>query len=394
MNAIDTKSPAPTLEPTLPSSWYLDAAIFALEREHIFFREWICVGRVADLDAAGHLVVDMLGQSVVVVRNAAGALKAFYNVCRHRGAELCTARELEEREGRAPIRGGVVGRNLIRCAYHSWAYDFDGNLVAAPYLADADFPKRDFALHPVGADEWGGFLFLHMTPGEARPLSEQLGEMPGRVARYPLAELRGGATIRYEVDANWKVICENYNECYHCGPVHPELCAVVPAFRESGGANLEWDRGIPHRDGAYTFTATGTTTRRPFPGLNEDERTRHKGELVYPNLFLSLACDHATCFVLKPRAVGRTTIDCLFLFEPHEMEKPGFDPSDAVDFWDLVNRQDWSVCDRVQRGMGARVHNSGFYAPMEDWNLDIRRYVTSRIGPHVGPDSGEPASAG
>ena len=126
--------------------------------------------------------------------------------------------------------------------------------------------------------------------------------MPARVARYPLAELRIGHTIRYEVAANWKVICENYNECYHCAGVHPELCELVPAFRERGGADLDWARGIAHRAGAYTFTASGTTRRRAFPTLDADERVRHKGELIYPNLFLSLACDHAAVFILQPRS--------------------------------------------------------------------------------------------
>jgi Rieske 2Fe-2S family protein len=192
-----------------------------------------------------------------------------------------------------------------------------------------------------------------------------------------------GATIRYEIAANWKILCENYNECYHCAGVHPELCAVVPSFREAGGANLDWNRGIPHREGAYTFTHSGTTVRRAFPGLDADEQVRHKGELVYPNLWLSVACDHVAAFILQPRGAERTDITCHFLFETHEMAKPGFDPSDAVDFWDLVNRQDWVVCEGVQNGIRSRVHTQGYYAPMEDWNLDIRRYVTERIGAFV-----------
>jgi Rieske 2Fe-2S family protein len=140
---------------------------------------------------------------------------------------------------------------------------------------------------------------------------------------------------------------------------------------------------VPHRDGAYTFTHSGTTRRRAFPGLDADEQTRHKGELIYPNLFVSLACDHVAVFILQPRSAGRTDIICHFLFEPFELAKPDFDAADAVDFWDLVNRQDWSVCESVQQGLRARVHESGFYAPMEDFNLDIRRYVTARIGPHL-----------
>ena len=127
-------------------------------------------------------------------------------------------------------------------------------------------------------------------------------------ANYPLADLRRGARLTYEVAANWKVIVENYNECYHCGPVHPELCELVPAFRRGGGAGLAWDDGIPHRDGAWTFTSSGTSARAPFPGLSAEERVRHKGALVYPNLLLSLSADHVAAFTLLPRAPGHTTV--------------------------------------------------------------------------------------
>jgi Rieske 2Fe-2S family protein len=141
--------------------------------------------------------------------------------------------------------------------------------------------------------------------------------------------------------------------------------------------------GIPHRAGAYTFTSSGTTRRRPFPSLSDEERVRHKGELVYPNLFVSLACDHVAAFILQPRDAAHTRIDCHFLFEPYEIEQPSFDPLDTVEFWDLVNRQDWAICEAVQQGISARVHERGYYAPMEDYNLDIRRYVLERIGDAV-----------
>jgi Rieske 2Fe-2S family protein len=235
----------------------------------------------------------------------------------------------------------------------------------------------------VGVACWGGFVFVNLTPANAAPLARQIAGIPERLARYPLSELRIGHTIRYEVAANWKVLCENYNECYHCGGVHPELCALVPAFRERGGAGLDWLRGIPHRAGAYTFTKSGTTRRRAFPTLNEDERVRHKGELLYPNLFISLACDHVAVFILQPRSATHTTITCHFLFEQFELAKPDFDASDATEFWDLVNRQDWVICEAVQQGISARVHERGYYAPMEDFNLDIRRYVLERIGDAV-----------
>jgi len=397
MSAGELPPPLAGLEPTLPSRWYRSAQVFALEKERIFCREWVCVAREEELAAPGdYRVLDVLGESIILLRNRAGELRAFYNTCRHRGSRLC-------REGAAsgndhvpaavndslpaagndrapPLPGGIAG-GRITCPYHQWSYDLDGRLLAAPHLgSETGFDKALFSLYPAGLECWGGFVFLNLTPAKAVPLGEQLGEIPARIARYPLRELRIGHSIRYEVAANWKVLCENYNECYHCGGVHPELCAVVPAFREHGSAGLDWSRGVPHRQGAYTFTASGTTRRRAFPTLNEDERVRHKGELVYPNLFLSLACDHAAVFILLPRSATHTSIVCHFLFEPYELARGDFDPSDATTFWDLVNRQDWAICEAVQQGISARVHERGWYAPMEDFNLDIRRYVLERIG--------------
>jgi Rieske 2Fe-2S family protein len=372
------------MEPTLPSTWYRSERVFSLEKEHIFCREWLCVGRAEELAAPGaYRLVDVLGESIILLRNREDQLRAFYNVCRHRGARLC--RHETENDAKVPRLLGGIAAGRIVCPYHQWTYDFDGRLVAAPYLtSEPHFDKAAFSLYPVGVETWGGFIFLNLTPAGAGSFSAQAGAAPERVQRYPLSELRIGHTIEYQVAANWKVICENYNECYHCAGVHPELCEVVPAFRDRGGSNLDWERGIPHREGAYTFTKSGTTRRRPFPTLNEDEKVRHKGELLYPNLFVSLACDHAAVFILRPRAPDRTDITCHFLFEPFEMDQPEFDPYDTVEFWDLVNRQDWQICAAVQEGISTRVHERGYYAPMEDFSLDIRRYVLERIGAAVG----------
>ena len=161
------------------------------------------------------------------------------------------------------------------------------------------------------------------------------------------------------------MLAENYNECYHCGPVHPELSRLVPAFA-GGGADLEWEDGIPHRDGAWTFTMSGSTTRAPFPDLDDAERVRHKGELVYPNLLLSLSAEHAAAFVLRPLDVDRTEVVCDLLFAPDEAARPDFDPSDAAELWDLTNKQDWAICESVQRGMASRYYTGGWYSPMED----------------------------
>ena len=380
-NSIDSSG---KLERTLPSSWYLNEEIFNLEREHIFMYEWVCVLREEQIPNSGdHKVLDVYGESILLVRNKQGELRGFYNVCRHRGARLCPAGEQEISNDRLPVKGGVVGGRIV-CPYHAWSYDLDGQLQRARHMnPDMGFNIEDVQLHKVGCESWGGFVFIHLSPLKAEPFADFIEKCAERFQRYPLSELRIARTIRYHVNANWKVLCENYNECYHCGPVHPELCKLVPAFLEAGGSGLDWERGIPHREGATTFTESGTTNRRSFPGLNEDEKSRHKGDLVYPNLFLSLASDHVAVFILHAQGADKTIIDCHFLFETHEINKLDFDPSDAVDFWHLVNRQDWSICEVVQKGMHARVHDRGVFSPMEDWNLDIRRYVTDRIGQFV-----------
>ncbi len=357
------------LEASLPREAYWDEAFFAREREAIFWDEWFYVGRAAELRETGdYCVLDLAGESIILIRGV-DRLYAHLNFCRHRGSRLLC--------GKGSVRG------TIRCPYHSWAYALDGRLVASPFVSDDAIAPGSRRLHSVGVEEWAGFVFMHLSSDRARArgatLAAQLGGVPERVGRYPLAELEIARTIRYDVAANWKVILENYNECYHCAGVHPELCRIVPAFKRHGGADLDWERGIPHREGAWTFTASGTSDRAAFATLSEDEKIRHKGELIYPNFMLSLAAEHVAAFSLWPHGPASTTVVCDLLFHPGEMAKPDFDARDVVDFWDLVNRQDWRICESVQAGMRSRAFTHGYYAPMEDASLDIRRYIAERM---------------
>ncbi len=375
-----------SLQAALPRHHYVDSDSFARERDHVLLRSWTCVGRLDTLglvDAGsaqlrpGRLaVVNLHGESVLVTTNRDGLLRAHANVCRHRGSQVVP---VDPQTG-PPAPCGV---GALRCPYHSWTYDLDGSLVKAPHTEDVDeFDTDEFSLHPLGVDTWGGFLWLHGTPTEAPSLIDELGPMTQRVQRYPLAELVVGRRMSYDVAANWKVLAENYNECYHCGPVHPELTRLVPAFG-GGGQDLEWDDGIPHREGAWTFTMTGTSERAPFPDLDEQERVRHKGELVYPNLLLSLSAEHVAAFTLRPLAVDRTEVTCELLFALEETKKASFDCQDAAELWEITNAQDWAICESVQRGMTSRSYTGGWYAPMEDASLDIRRWLLPRLGETV-----------
>ena len=355
------------LQASLPREMYVGASHWERERDAVLYAEWYCAGRVDDLGLAVPrrvAAVDVAGESVLVTSDEQGTLHAAYNVCRHRGSQLCSPGQPARETG------------SLRCPYHSWTYALDGSLLKAPHATVGD--PSAFALHPVGVATWQGFVFVHLTPASAPPLVEQVAHADRALRNYGLGELVSGHVGRYEVAANYKVLLENYNECYHCGPVHPELSRLVPSFA-GGGADLDWDDGIPHREGAWTFTVSGTTQRAPLPGLDEHERARHKGDLVYPNLMLSASADHVAAFVLHPRAVDRTDVVCTLLFAREAVADPAFDPSDAAELWHLVNQQDWAICESVQRGMSSRAYTHGWFAPMEDDSLDIRRWLLPRL---------------
>lgn len=363
---------AEELQEALPRERYVDEVAFAVERDKVLFGEWYCIGRRDELGLTEPnqvVAVEVVGESVLVTSDATRDLHAAYNVCRHRGSQILPAAPAG-----SPSAG--CGAQVLRCPYHSWTYALDGSLLKAPH-AEIDDPAA-FALTPVGVATWGGFVFVHLTPAQAEPLEPAVAHAAGTLVNYPLEDLVTGLTMTYEVAANYKVLLENYNECYHCGPVHPELCRLVPAF-SGGGTDLDWEDGVPHRAGAWTFTMSGTTTRAPFPGLTETEAVRHKGDLVYPNLMISASAEHIAAFQLAPRSAGHTTVVCSLLFAPDAVAASDFDPHDAGDLWDIVNRQDWAICESVQRGMSSRAYVQGWFAPMEDDSLDIRRWLLPRL---------------
>jgi glycine betaine catabolism A len=370
------------LDPALPGRCYTNQAFFERERLGIFFQQWLCIGRTEELPNVGdYLLRDILGEAILVTHTRSGQLSAAYNVCRHRGCELAIGQDAKPLATKRPTPTGTF-LGMIRCPYHSWIYELDGRLRSAPHLNN-QIDKAAFALHPVAVDTWGGFIWVHLTPEHAAeyPLQRQIGDGTNYCRNYPLADLRTVQRIVYDVQANWKVIVENYNECYHCAGVHPELCDIIPAFKQGGGTELEWDKGVPYRDGAFALTATGTTNRQPFPGLDADERMLRKAWLFLPNLMLSLSADHAAAFTLWPQSHGTTRVVCDFLFHPDEIAQPTFDPQDSVAFWDVINRQDWVVCAGVQRGMRSRAYRQGYFAPMEDASQDTRRYLAAMLGP-------------
>ena len=354
------------MEKSLDKEFYFSDEIYNHELDNIFYSDWVCCGREEDLDSTGSYKIFSIGnESLFIIKDKNNDIRVFHNFCKHRGCQIL------ENEKSSPLK-----RN-IRCPYHSWVYNFDGSLYKAPHL-DVDLKDKKFHLNAVKSQTWGGFIFINLDE-KPSSFNEFINDISTQFIRYPLDELVSSRSHEYEVSANWKVILENYNECYHCAGVHPELVKIVPAFKENGANGLDWEEGIPHRAGSNTFTFNGTTNRDPFPGLNQSEKDNHFGQALYPNLMMSLSMDHVAAFIINPVSPTKTMIDCRILFHPNEVVKASFDPDDASEFWDLVNKQDWNICERVQKGMRSKTFKYGYYAPMEDESLDIRKYIQNRL---------------
>lgn len=351
---------------TLPACFYTDEAYFQREMRELFGRMWICAGRVEQVAQPGQYILrEVLGESVIVTSSAAGRVNAFYNVCRHRGTRLCTE------------AAGSFGRS-IQCPYHAWTYDLEGTLIGAPHMDEVPhFAKADYPLHRIHADTWDGHVFLNLSDGQPAPLLEQLGELPGKFAPWRMQDLRLGHRIVYDVRANWKLIIQNYNECLHCPNLHPalnKLSHYLSGENEPLRATYMGGR-MDLRPGVDTLTMSGKCSRQFLPGLSDDDARRVYYYAIFPNMLLSLHPDYMMVHTLWPVAPGRTINICEWHFHPAELARPDFSPDDAVEFWDLTNRQDWHVCELSQAGISSRAYRPGPYSNREDLLYAFDRFI-------------------
>ncbi len=360
---------------TLPRRFYADPEFYRRELERFYFSRWICAGRADQIPNPGDFFVRTVAdESVIVTRDGGGTIHALYNVCRHRGTRLCEQ-----------TAGHFVDR--IQCPYHAWTYDLAGRLLAAPHMPPG-FCKEEYPLHRAGCDVWDGHVFIHLGgPGSGRaPLVDQLGELRQRFAAYRMQDLRLGRRIVYDVRANWKLIVLNYNECLHCPTLHPALNRlhhylgaenVAPTASFCGGA-------MGFKDGVETMSTDGRRRREYLPGLGETEKKHVAYYSIYPNFLLSLHPDYLMTHTLWPRAHDRTEIVCEWHFHPSELAKTAPQIDDAVEFWDLTNREDWWIAEQSQAGIASRVYQPGPYSEREEllWSFDdiVRRSAAEADG--------------
>ncbi len=355
---------------TLPAAAYVAADIFRLEQQALFGRSWLCVGREADVPRPGdYFLQDIAGDSVVVTRADDGRLHAFFNVCRHRGSKL-----IDEPRGH--------GLKRVLCPYHAWSYGLDGSLQNAPGMTD-DFRKSGFALVPVRLGVYEGFIFLNLDTA-AEPLERYLADLTD-LSRFRMASLHCGKRVEYEVAANWKLICENYSECYHCPGAHPQLFRISDLISRSS-RRQEIGRcfnGGPMqlRDGVETMSMSGKRTVALIPGLSDDDHRYVYYYVVYPNLLLSPHPDYVLTHTAWPLGPDRTRVVCEWLFTEEAVKAQDFNPEDMVEFWDVTNRQDWRLCERAQAGALSRGFRPGPYQPTEECVHTFDHWYADRLSP-------------
>jgi Rieske 2Fe-2S family protein len=344
--------------PTLQGDDYTSLEVWDQERERIWWGDWVCVGRTEEVANPGDYVVrDLAGESIFITRNPQGDLRGFYNVCAHRGTKFL------DDDASGNVRKG------FRCPYHAWVYDLDGRLIGTPNVKqDELFDRSRYPLHAISVDHYAGFVFANLSP-EPRPLMAALTDGAESITafeRFKMDELRIGVQIVYEVEANWKIVVENYNECLHCPSIHPELVQVVPLFRfgEVWDEELR-DDGNRMVDGATSFTPTGSSELPRLPDLEPEDYSMYYGTYEFPNLMLNLHPDCAMYYIGFPKGPNHTTVVSEYLFRPETIAGPNFKPEPVVEFWDLISKQDWEVCARAQTGVGSRSFTTGVY-PRQD----------------------------
>jgi glycine betaine catabolism A len=364
---------------TLPAQAYLSDEVFAWERRHFLEGSWFCLGRASDLAEPGDQRAIAVGEEgILLVRGHDGVLRGFFNTCRHRGHELL------------PCGGAPTSDRVVRCPYHRWMYDLDGSFKGGPGLAAQEgFDRNDPGHHLASArvQEWRGWVFVNAS-GDAADLSEHIGTLDRLIGDYEPELLFVGEAHDYDLAANWKIVVENYHECYHCTEIHPELCMVSSPtsgadYDPTGtviGGSMEL---LPH---AETMSLDGKSMGVPFRKLSGAALREVYYLEMFPNLLLSIHPDYLMTHRLEPLSPRHTRVECAWLFPPEAKDKPGFDPSYAADFWDLTNRQDWAACEAVQRGVAGRGYRQAPFSDLErivhqSMSLVARGYLEGRVRP-------------
>ena len=361
---------------TLPQQYFVSENIFKEEQTKLFARQWVLVGHQSQIANAGdYFTAQVASESVIVVRDQRSSIRGFYNVCRHRGTRLC-------QDSSGQVRA-------IQCPYHSWTYALDGRLIGAPHMDEVPgFDKANYSLRPVKLALWEGFIFVNLAParnasterGGYMPLEEWFAPLAGKFAHWNLPALRSAKRIEYDVRANWKLIFENYSECYHCPGMHPALSKLTPYdSAENDLSEGPFLGGFMRIGKGKSLSMSGNACALPLGNLQGENHSRVFYYSIFPNMLLSLHPDYVMVHQIWPMSPERTCILCDWFFHPDaaRLSDSSYNPDDAIEFWDMTNRQDWHVCELSQQGIASSAYKPGPYSARESipaaWDREYLR---------------------
>jgi glycine betaine catabolism A len=348
---------------SLPQKYFVSQNIFAEEQSEIFSKEWLLVGHQSQVPKPGdYFLATIAGDSVIVTRDQKSQVRGFYNVCRHRGTRL-----REDACGHA---------SAIQCPYHAWTYGLDGRLIGAPHMDEVPgFDKVDYSLHRVNLGLWEGFIFVNLEENPA-PLEKWFAPLKEKFLHWNIPILQPAKRIEYDVRANWKLMFENYSECYHCPGVHPQLQKVSPYdSAENDLREGPFLGGFMKINPGKSLTMSGNACAAFVGEIENLQQVFYYS--IFPNMLLSLHPEYVMVHQLWPKSPERTLIVCDWFFHPDAFNRPDFKPDDAIEFWDMTNKQDWHVCELSQQGIASRAYEPGPYSSRESIPAAWDRYYLS-----------------
>lgn len=366
--SVSDVAQAKTLHPDL----YVSPDVLDVEKEMLFMREWLAVGRAERIPNPGDwFTVDIMEEPIIVVRDKEGAVRSMSAVCQHRAMQVC------EGEGNS---------STFKCPYHHWIYGQDGRLLGAPAMERTDdFNKADFGLPPLAVEEWQGFIFVNFDL-QAAPLAPTLERYTPYLDNFDLADAVCPGTFTLEnLPWNWKVMFENFNDGYHANRLHQFVQDFCPSDMSAFPVPWNDDSNVVFRTAGYThidggFNATHRVIMDVFPKLTEEDRTRSTFALIPPVLCLGTAPDQCFFFLIRPTGPETIDVEIGYIFHPSALEDPLFEEKLALSDAgvQVFVQQDQDATTKVQKGLRSRYAPRGRYSWQEESHVQFNRWLTKR----------------
>jgi phenylpropionate dioxygenase-like ring-hydroxylating dioxygenase large terminal subunit len=374
---------------SLPQDFYLKSEIFDVEIEKIWSKYWLFAGLEAQIPESGdYFTYKIQHNSIVIIRGNKGEIYAHHNTCRHRGSLICL-----ENEGNTPA---------LMCPYHQWVYDKSGKLLKARLMPD-DFDKSAHDLEPVAVQVVEGLIYISLSKNP--PSFEKLrADFSNFLAPFDLNKAKIGHRTTYQLKTNWKLVTENFRECYHCGPAHPEYCsAVVGAnLRESANEETSTKQAIwqakgfatetvpfvgdsfhfavryPLRPGVKSYSLDGEAVSKPI-AKHTDYDAGVVGLVSYPNFWIDAVADYVWVMKTTPLSPSKTQIDIFWLVDANAIEGLDYTIDRLTEFWKITAGQDWELCENNFAGICSPVYRPGPLAPAEQEVTDFLEWYVRRL---------------